>query len=215
MDDTRRLILPPPYDQHATPGDVLAQAVARAATDGAGTLVWRHVPGRLDFAVVLEPDDALHLSRRAFVAGMVALAEALAAHCPPEHAVKLRWPDEVRFDLGRLGGARLVVAPGTEEQDIPAWLVFAVDLIADRDHLAAPGAFPHSVSLKEAGFTDPPAIVESFAAHLMLQFDRWKHDGFDSVAARYRARLDGDADLSLLAQALNPARWRDEGGPIL
>ncbi|MDO9526886.1 MAG: biotin/lipoate--protein ligase family protein, partial [Gemmobacter sp.] len=162
-----------------------------------------------------EPDAPWDQSRGAFLVGMVALAEALAAHCPPEHAISFNWPDEVRFDLGRLGGARFAVAPGTGDHDIPDWLVFAVDLIADRDLIDAPGLYPHSISLKEAGFEDPSAIVESFAAHLMLQFDRWKHDGFASVETRYRARLEGGADLSGLIQALDPARWRNDAGPIL
>jgi hypothetical protein len=58
-DAERRLILPPPYSQsHLDEGDVAAAALARV-DEGAGTLVWTYrpgaAPGRLDFAVVLEP----------------------------------------------------------------------------------------------------------------------------------------------------------------
>jgi biotin-(acetyl-CoA carboxylase) ligase len=229
----RRLTLPPPYSQHRLDGgDVLDAAVARAPDEGAGTLVWQWLdgagaPGRLDFAVVLEPDMPLADARLAFAAGMVATCEALAAHCPPERPLRIRWPSEIRFDTTRLGGARMAVSPGTDEADTPDWIVFAVELIGDRDHLEAPGAFPDSISLREEEFLDPPAIVESFAAHLMLFFDRWKHDGPQAIAARYAQRLEEGGTITdegdllrdgarhALRLALERADWRDDRGPRL
>ena len=58
-------------------GDAFAHATSIAGERGAGTLVY---VGRFDlaeFAVVLEPDEPLRQARRAFYAGMVALADAL------------------------------------------------------------------------------------------------------------------------------------------
>lgn len=232
----RRLVLPPPYRQHWLPGnDVMAEACRRAPGEGAGTLVWRHAPGApdgaaaglLDFAVVLEPEEPLAGARRAFLAGMVALCDALAAHCPPERPVRVIWPGEVVLDAGRLGGARLAVAPGTSEGDVPHWLVFCAELFADRDFLADPGLAPGSISLKEEEIADPAAVVESFAAHLMLSFDRWKHGGFEAIGARYADRLgpgasvtpDGDLrredGVSPLAAGLASTLWRGAEGPIL
>ncbi len=229
----RRLVLPPPYHQHwLASGDVLAEAIRRAPEGGAGTFVWSWVPGagpgRLDFAVVLEPETPLSEARLAFLAGMVALSEAVAAHCPPERAVRFGWPGELRFDAGRLGGARLAAAPETGEDGVPDWMVFGVELIADRDHLTEPGGYPDSLSLKEEGFDDPPAIAESFAAHLMLVFDRWKHEGRSWVLTRYADRLaaggtlTGAGDLEAddgpirLRQGLsaNP-HWRGAEGVLL
>jgi len=228
----RSLVLPPPYTAHWLPrGDALAEACRRAEAEGAGRLVWHASGGegsvgRLDFAVVLEPETPLAQARRAFIAGMVALGDALAAEGPPERPVGFGWPGEVSFDGGRLGGMRLAVAPGADPESVPEWMVIGAELIANRDHLSEPGARPDSVSLKEEEFADPPAIVESFAAYLMLNFDRWKHDGFASVAARYAARLGSGAtlteagDLKLddgvasLETALRFQAWRDESGPI-
>ncbi len=70
------LDLPPPFRLVTLRevGDAFAHAKAIAAEAGAGTLV--HV-GRFDlveFAVVLEPEEPLRTARRAFYAGMVALA---------------------------------------------------------------------------------------------------------------------------------------------
>ncbi len=213
----RRLTLPPPYDQHwLADADVMSQAARLAASEGAGTLVWHLGPGHLNFAVVLEPDQPLAEARLAFVAGMVALGDALAAHCPAERAIRFGWPGAVILDAGRLGGARLAVSPGCGEADVPDWLVFGVELIADRDHIELPGAFPNSISLKEEEFPDPAAVVESFAAHLMLQFDRITHEGAGVVKARYDARLDTPmTNLAALGPALGTCDWRDASGPRL
>src|SRR5262249_59958697 len=87
-------------------GAAFAHACSIAADEGAGTLVY---VGRFDlaeFAVVLEPDEPLHLARCAFYAGMVALADALAANAPPEKPMTVDWPAAIRIDGGLSGRAR-------------------------------------------------------------------------------------------------------------
>lgn len=189
-DALRPLQLPPPYTAHVvTADDILAAAVARAPADGAGTLLVTRRPGVLAFAVVLEPDRPLPEARGAFFAGMAALADALAAHCPPDRAVRIVWPDEVRYDRARLGGGRCAVAP-CDAGAVPDWMVFAAELIADRDGLDEPGRFPDSISLAEEGFDAPEDIIESFASYLMLYFDRWTHEGIMAVTNRVLMRID-------------------------
>src|SRR5205823_5500620 len=105
-------------------GDAFAHAADVAAQEGAGTLV--HV-GRFDlaeFALVLEPEEPLRVVRRAFYAGMVALADALAAHAPPEKPITFDWPDAIRIDGGLVGGGRLAGPGGIAEDEAPPWLVF-------------------------------------------------------------------------------------------
>ena len=120
------LTLPPPF----TPvrlrerGDAFAHAASIAAEQGAGTLV--HV-GRFDlaeFAVVLEPDEALAQARRVFYAGMVALADALIGRAQPETAVTIAWPDSVAVNRGVVGGGRLAWPQGIGEDETPPWMVF-------------------------------------------------------------------------------------------
>ena len=94
-------------------GDAFAHAKANAAELGAGTLVY---VGRFDlaeFAVVLEPDEPLRTARRAFYAGMAALADALIAHAPPEKPIALRLArrDLCRSGAGRRRAARLAARP--------------------------------------------------------------------------------------------------------
>jgi hypothetical protein len=239
MPDTamRPLRLPPPFTLHRTDAaDVLEAAVALAPVEGAGTLVLLERPGLLAFAVVLEPEQPLAEARLAFLVGMAALADALAAHCPPERAVRFVWPDELRYDKSRLGGGRLAVAPGCGADEVPDWMVFAAELIADRDGIDEPGRYPESISLAEDDVAPAEDIVESFASYLMLYFDRWTHEGIDAVTNRYLMRIDppmlrgvrridGDALVEIshagaarrvgLTEGLAASRWRDATGPRL
>ena len=106
-------------------GDAFAHGLAIAAEAGAGTLIRVGRYDLVEFAVILEPDEPLVSARRAFFAGMNAIGDAIAAHCPPEHEVSFAWPDTILFDQGLLGGARLGWPPDCAENDVPAWLALA------------------------------------------------------------------------------------------
>jgi hypothetical protein len=232
------ILLPPPFTLHrADVRDVLARAAELAPDHGAGTLVLHRAPGLLAVAVVLEPERPLAEARLAFLLGMTALADALAAHCPPERPVRLIWPDQVIYDGARLGGGRFANTPGCAETDVPDWMVFAAELIADRDQIADAGAHPGSTSLKEEAFDPDDAIIATFASYLMLYFDRWTHEGFGAVTNRYLMRVDppllrgvrriegaqmveitpsgGGRRYPPLAEALAAQDWRDAAGPRL
>src|SRR5438309_1725768 len=123
---TPALDLPPPFRLVTLRevGDAFAHARSVAATEGAGTLVWVGRFDLVEFAVVLEPDEPLRAARRAFYAGLAALADALAVHAPPEKSIDFAWPDAIRVDGGLVGGARLAW-PADAREDRPApWLVF-------------------------------------------------------------------------------------------
>jgi biotin-(acetyl-CoA carboxylase) ligase len=172
-------------------GDAFAHAKAIAAQEGAGTLVY---VGRLDlaeFAVVLEPDEPLRLARRAFYAGCVALADAIAAAAPPEKPMALEWPDAVVVDKALVGGARLGWPDDAKEDERPDWLVFGatVRLVSMTD--TEPGLRPLSSALEDEGFDGAASetLLESFARHLMLAADTWREQGFGAIAREYVSRL--------------------------
>ncbi|MES2192777.1 MAG: biotin/lipoate--protein ligase family protein [Pseudomonadota bacterium] len=192
-DVEQTLDLPPGYTLVALRelGDAIAHGCEIAAEAGAGTLVWVRRYDLVEFAVVLEPDEALVSARRAFFAGMNALGDAISSHCPPERQVSFDWPDAVRFDGGLLGGARLGWPADCDENEIPAWLVFGAILrAADMAHIEEVQA-ASGVALLSEGFEmiDTNAIIESFARHLMTGFDRWKERGFEAIARDYLSRL--------------------------
>jgi len=171
-------------------GDAFAHAKQHAAELGAGTLVY---VGRFDlaeFAVVLEPDEPLRTARRAFYAGLAALAEALAAHAPPEKAIRFAWPGSIEIDGGLVGGAQLGW-PDTPEDEPPPWLVFGGMIRTVSMAEGDPGLRPLSAALEDEGFDDAGSgrLVESFARHLMVQIDGWQEYGFKAVARDYLARL--------------------------
>ena len=178
-------------------GDAFAHAKEHASQLGAGTLVF---VGRFDlseFAVVLEPDEPLLTARRAFYAGMCALADTLAAHAPPEKPIEFVWPDAIRVDGGVVGGGQLAWSDGPDDQP-PEWMVFGAMIrtvsMADGD----PGLRPLASALEEEGFGDLGSgqIAESFARHLMTAVDRWQERGFDAVAKDYLSRVTPEKGIS-------------------
>jgi biotin-(acetyl-CoA carboxylase) ligase len=193
VDLEQTLDLPPGYTLVALReyGDAFAHGCDIAEEVGAGTLVWVRRYDLVEFAVVLEPDEPLVSARRALFAGMNAVADAIAAYCPPEREVSFDWPDAVRFDGGLLGGGRLGWPTDCAEADVPTWLVFGVILrAADMAHVEEVQAAA-GVSLLCEGFEmiDTDAIIGSFARHLMTAFDRWNERGFEAIARDYLERL--------------------------
>jgi biotin-(acetyl-CoA carboxylase) ligase len=192
-DAERAFDLPPGYTVISLreSGDAFAHGLAIAGEAGAGTLIWVGRYDLVEFAVVLEPDEALVSARRALFAGMNAIGDAIAAHCPPERAVSFEWPDAIFFDQGLVGGARLGWPPDCEEDEVPAWLVLGVMLrAADMAELETASG-PWGTSLMGAGFemVETEALIGSFARHLMTGFDQWNERGFEPIADAYLARL--------------------------
>jgi biotin-(acetyl-CoA carboxylase) ligase len=217
----RVLDLPPPFRLVALreAGDAVAHASTHAGELGAGTLVF---VGRFDlaeFAVVLEPEEPLAGSRRVFYAGMVALADALAALAPPETPIAIDWPDALYIDGGLVGGGRLAWPERTAESAVPEWLVFGAAIRIVSMSRDGPGLHPLSTALADEGFGDVGAerLVEGFARHLMVALDRWQEGDFTPIAADYLARLRpgrgvrhslaANGDL-LIARARQPAATR-------
>jgi hypothetical protein len=178
------LTLPPPFTlvRLRELGDAFAHAISVAPKQGAGTLVY---VGRFDlaeFAVVLEPDEPLAQARRAFYAGMVALADALAAHAQPETAITIDWPDSISVNHGLVGGGRLAWPKGTSEDETPLWLVFGAMIRTVSMSGTEPGLNPLVTALEEEGFS----------RHFMVALDAWQEHGFGAVARSYLERLPAE-----------------------
>jgi biotin-(acetyl-CoA carboxylase) ligase len=189
----RALDLPPAFRPVALrePGDAFGHASTHAAELGAGALVF---VGRFDlaeFAVVLEPEEALVSARCSFYAGMIALANALSALAPPERPIEIEWPDRLRVGRALAGGGRLGWPLRADEQAKPDWLVFGavVRLVLMKTGKALlPSGW---TSLSDEGFGDVGAehVIEGFARHLMVAIDRWQEGEFGATARDYLARL--------------------------
>lgn len=178
-------------------GDAFAHAKAHAAELGAGTLVF---VGRFDlseFAVILEPEEPLAIARRAFYAAMCALADALAAHAPPEKPIAFVWPDAILVDGGLVGGGQFAWSDGPEEQP-PQWMVFGAMIRTVSMDDSDRGLRPFASALEDEGFSglESGALAESFTRHLMTAVDRWQEQGFDVIAKDYLARVIPEEGIS-------------------
>lgn len=213
----RALDLPPPFRLVTLreAGDAFAHARGHATELGAGALVF---VGRFDlaeFAVVLEPEEPLAVARRVFYAGMVALADALAALAPPETPIAIDWPDAVAIDGGLVGGGRLGWPDGAAESAVPDWLVFGATIRIVSMSRDGAGRHPLSTALADEGFGEVGAerLVESFARHLMLALDRWQEAAFEPVIADYLGKLRPERGARCSLEA-NGDFWIERaGGP--
>jgi biotin-(acetyl-CoA carboxylase) ligase len=236
------LNLPPPFKLVTLRevGDAFAHARQIAGPDSAGTLVYVGRFDLVEFALVLEPEEPLASARRVHYAAMAALADALAAHAPPEKPIAFDWPDAIRIDGGLIGGGRLAWPAGVEETAIPDWLVFGATIRTVAMGAGEPGLHPLSAALEDEGFDgmESARLVESFARHFMLALDAWYERGFDAVARDYlrylppesgkRRSIEENGDLAVrsvtgeaqqraLVPALLTPQWLDPatGGPRL
>lgn len=203
FDASAALDLPPPY--RLIPlrevGDAHVHACEIASQSGAGTFVWVRRYDTLEIAVVLEPEQELAGARRAFFLGMAALADAVAAHCPPGKALTFDWPDTIRLDGARIGGGRLGWPERCRDDEMPAWLVFSAMLMAVSPGSEAAAPASSSTSFEDQGFA-PDArerVAESFARHLLWYADQYESDGFTPIAASYLRRLEWPGEASRLS----------------
>ncbi len=194
-------------------GDALARAVALAPEHGAGTLAWVRSAARIEAAVVLEPELPLAAARPAVLAAMSALADALAAHGPPEIPIGFRWPDRVLVNKGEVGRARIAWAPGTPEDAVPDWLVVAVEARISFPRGWEPGHGLGATALAEEGFDtealDAAQLTAAWARHLMANLAEWQrpgpHGGFRRLAERFLGRLEQDEATAGGKRGLDPA----------
>src|SRR5262245_18989358 len=205
------LDLPPPFRLVTLRevGDAFAHATAIASEAGAGTLVWVGRFDLVEFAVVVEPDEPLRAARRTFYAGMVALADALLVHAPPEKLIAFEWPDAVFVDGGLIDGGRLGWPAGAAEDARPDWLVFGATVRTVTTAAGEPGLRPLAAALEDEGFDELGSgrLIEGFARHFMVALDAWQESGFAAVARNYlqwlptspglRRDIDENGDLLL------------------
>jgi biotin-(acetyl-CoA carboxylase) ligase len=173
----------------------LAHAQALAAEHGPGLLTW--APGEIqaEAAVVLEPRDLSDALLARFCAAN-ALADALAAHAPPELELGFHWPGELRLNGGRCGAVQS--APGPEGLHLVGFTLRLT--LPER-----PGR--DETCLAEEGTEPVPGeeLVASWARHLMAGLDEWQARGWQRMAERYLARLLHPAPEAGLRRGLDPA----------
>jgi hypothetical protein len=189
----RKLDLPPPYTLHMLRevGNAFQHARNIASAEGAGSLIVTSRYDLAEFAVVLEPEEPLATARRAFYAGMNAMADVISAAAPPERAVSFDWPSTLVFDGAIIGGGQLAWPDNAPEDQPPEWLVFAGMIRTVVVSEGESGGWSMGTALEAEGFEvlDANALIESFSRHLMVSIDSWSERGFKPIGQTYLARL--------------------------
>jgi hypothetical protein len=212
------LDLPPPFRliKLREVGDAFAQAQSVAASEGAGTLVYVGRFNVVEFATVLEPDEPLFLARRAFYAGLNALADALTANAPPGPSITFSWPDAIHVDGGVVGGGRLAWPRASSEDRVPDWIVFGA-LIRTVSLGRDAGVHSPASALEDEGFLElnSDRLIEQFARHLMSNINTWESSGFEAIARSYARRLTAKkgATASIAANGDLVMQWRGRKEP--
>ena len=194
-------------------GDALSRAVAAAPEHGAGTLAWVRSSGRIEAAVVLEPDLPLAAARAALFAAASAVGDALAAFGPPEVPLTFRWPNLVFVNGGQVGQVRIAWPEGTAEDAVPDWLVVGVEARISFPRGWEPGHGLAQTALAEEGWdveeATAPELTAAWARHMMAGLAEWQRTdptgGFKRVAERFLARLEQDARTEGGKRGLDPA----------
>jgi len=177
--------------------DAFKEAV-RAARDsgdmraGAGTFFYVGRFELIEFAIVLEPQEPLKYARKIFLAGMNALADALAVLSPPEKDINFRFPGSLYFDGALVGGGRLAAPEGCGDNEAPEWLVFGAMIRAGGMRDMGAGMSPEITTLDDEGFEawEPAGFSASFARHFLVEVDSWHERGVSTIAPRYLSRLE-------------------------
>ncbi len=164
----------------AYPGPETA-LLARRQSGGRGRLgrPWQSVDGNLHLSVLLRP-QSLRWPGRLSILAAVALADTVRAFLPNPGALRLKWPNDLLLDGGKLAGVLLEAgtAPGP-------WLVigFGVNLAGAPSGLGRPVACLASVA--------PAPVPEAFAGRLLQTLQGWRAryaaEGFDPVRAAWLA----------------------------
>jgi len=215
----RTLDLPPGFRPVALRElhDAREYATAHAAALGAGALVF---VGRFDvaeFAVVLEPAEPLAAARRAFYAGMLALADTLAALAPPETSIAIAWPDAVHVGGRLVGGGRLTWPPGAEEEATPHWLVFGALIRLVSMSNGETGLHSPATALQDEGFSKigVERFIEGFARHLMARLDHWCEEDFVALGRHFLLMQKRECGVHLAIDANGDLRIERPGTPAV
>ncbi len=185
--------VPTAYALAVLEGDRPAFAHARAAAAAGvedGTLYWSERADRLDLALVLEPEEDLDATLRAFYAFQVAAGDALGAYTEAAFPLAVRWPLTITFDQFHLARTRVAWPEETPPDRRPTWIVFGLEAEVsepDPDHER-----PDLITLRGAGAVDVPVarFVEAVARHFLFWLGRLEQYGFAVIRRAWNERCD-------------------------
>ena len=216
--------LPPLLRAVAVPDgqDLLAKAVALAASSEVGTVFYSENTQRMEIAVRLAPEVRTRQAGQMLFAMMIGLGDSIGALAPPEVAVTYQLPGYVMLNRGRAGLVRLVIDPAAGNNDVPDWMIASavVRLAAsERDHKKwSESLGVEQTTMKEegGGFISRTRLIESSCRHFLVWVNRWQDDGFRPLHDSWTQRLEASAPIDF--EGGEQAEWMgldEDGGALI
>ena len=163
---------------------------AREQTGGRGRRgrAWASPVGNLYTSTILRPDCPARAAELGFVAAL-----AVADIVPSGRAVRVKWPNDVLVDDGKVAGILLESAVGQTGtvQHVVAGIGVNVGFAPQLPEMRYPGAALGG-SLE--------AALEGLTAALAARLAEWRRDGFETVRAHWLAKagpLGAEVDVKL------------------
>lgn len=158
---------------------------AREQTHGRGRQGrdWRSPPGNLYLSVVLQPAVAPErLGEIGFVA-VIAVAEAIAEQVATPGLVRLKWPNDLLLDGGKVAGILMETESSAAGVD---WVVLGVGI----NLVTAPTGLPYrAVAVGEfAPVPESATMAAAVLRRLAALWPAWIEDGFGPLRAAWLAR---------------------------
>lgn len=150
---------------------------ARAQTGGRGRMgrPWASPPGNLYMTAVLRPDVPTARAAELSLTAAVAMADAVAAFAGP---VRLKWPNDVMLDGGKVSGVLL--------EAIAAGAALSAVLVGIGINVASRPDLPDRATSR-IETADADAVFEALLESLGRRYAEWRRDGLDGIR---RAWLD-------------------------
>jgi len=155
----------------------LVWAEQQLAGRGRRGRAWSSPPGNLYCTLLLRPDPPVALWGQLSFVAAVALRDAILRLGPElEPRLKLKWPNDLLLDGRKLSGI-LLEASGSD------WVMIGTGVNLDSH---PEGTDTPAIALCDVGFPVTPAqLLPIYAEALLAWFDRWRHEGFAPVRARW------------------------------
>lgn len=170
-----------------TPDGTLVWAREQTGGKGRRGNTWSSPKGNFYSSLIVRPDvPAAQAAELGFVTGC-AVFDTIGEVCEPGFECRLKWPNDVLVNDGKIGGI-LLEAKGEAGKPVEYVIIgLGVNL---RSH-PEDTSYPTTDFLSESQMIPDTKFLEAYARHFMEWAARWIEDGFEPIRENWRWRAKG------------------------
>ena len=173
--------------------DVFAKAIAVAGKSETGTVLYSENPEYVEVAIILSPEVPKIKCNQMLYIMMVASGDAIGALAPPEVAVTYAFPGFIFLNRGEAGLVKIEVAPSSDDQSIPDWMVVGLKLRLNNNIEINEKEIQEDItSLADegGGYVSRTRAIESLSRHFLAWISQWEDEGFKPVTEVWNKRRE-------------------------